>query len=129
MEEINERRARVTLWRPEALATRAIAEIGTAPVVIAANGKQVVPDGIVMANGDVREVAGVLRGSVRPYDVCARYAGDEFIIVLSGSVLSGGARMGSGSQLTITEDDAISQHHTVSKNHAVAKDNTLSIVG
>ena len=32
----------------------------------------------------LREVAGVLRAATRPYDVCVRYAGDEFIVVLSG---------------------------------------------
>ena len=31
----------------------------------------------------LREVARVLRETIRPYDVCVRYAGDEFIIVLS----------------------------------------------
>jgi diguanylate cyclase (GGDEF)-like protein len=31
----------------------------------------------------LREVARVLRDTIRPYDVCVRYAGDEFIIVLS----------------------------------------------
>jgi diguanylate cyclase (GGDEF)-like protein len=32
----------------------------------------------------LREVAAVLRNAIRPYDVCVRYAGDEFIVVLSG---------------------------------------------
>ena len=40
-----------------------------APVVIAANGKQVVPDGIVMVNGEKREVAGVRIEATAAYDV------------------------------------------------------------
>lgn len=32
----------------------------------------------------LREVARVLRSAIRPYDICVRYAGDEFIVVLSG---------------------------------------------
>jgi diguanylate cyclase (GGDEF)-like protein/putative nucleotidyltransferase with HDIG domain len=32
----------------------------------------------------LQEIAGVLRAGIRPYDVCVRYAGDEFIVVLSG---------------------------------------------
>jgi L-ascorbate metabolism protein UlaG (beta-lactamase superfamily) len=40
-----------------------------APVVIAANGIKVVPDGIVLANGDSREVAGVRVEAVGAYDV------------------------------------------------------------
>jgi diguanylate cyclase (GGDEF)-like protein len=32
----------------------------------------------------LRDVAQAMRGAIRPYDSCVRYAGDEFVIVLSG---------------------------------------------
>ena len=40
-----------------------------APVVIAANGRAQVPDGIVMANGETREVAGVKVEAIGAYDI------------------------------------------------------------
>jgi L-ascorbate metabolism protein UlaG (beta-lactamase superfamily) len=40
-----------------------------APVVIAANGSKVVPDGIVMANGDRRDIAGITVEATPAYDV------------------------------------------------------------
>jgi L-ascorbate metabolism protein UlaG (beta-lactamase superfamily) len=40
-----------------------------APIVIAANGQKQVPDGIVMANGETREVAGVKIEATPAYDV------------------------------------------------------------
>lgn len=40
-----------------------------APVVIAANGKQQVPDGIVMSNGETRTIAGVRIEATAAYDI------------------------------------------------------------
>src|SRR5918995_4080060 len=53
------------------LDAKAIARVRkpNAPVVIAANGKKVVPDGIVMSNGETREVAGVRIEATPAYDV------------------------------------------------------------
>ncbi len=42
-----------------------------APVVIAANGKAQVPDGIVMANGEAKDVAGVHVEAIGSYDLTA----------------------------------------------------------
>ena len=46
-----------------------------APIVIAGNGKKLVPDGIVMANGERRDVAGVPIEATAAYDVTP---GDPF---------------------------------------------------
>jgi L-ascorbate metabolism protein UlaG (beta-lactamase superfamily) len=40
-----------------------------APVVIAGNGRKLVPDGIVMANGETRDVAGVRIEAIGAYDI------------------------------------------------------------
>jgi len=50
---------------------KAIAQVRKpgAPVVIAANGKKQVPDGIVMSNGQKREIAGVQIEATAAYDI------------------------------------------------------------
>ncbi|RPJ70162.1 MAG: diguanylate cyclase [Acidobacteria bacterium] len=40
-------------------------------------------DGHHVGDRALREVARVLREAIRPYDICVRYAGDEFIVVLT----------------------------------------------
>ena len=44
----------------------------------------------------LREVSAVLRGTIRPYDMCVRYAGDEFVVVLTDC----GKRKGAGGKQT-----------------------------
>ena len=51
----------------------------------------------------LREVAGVLRAAIRPYDICVRYAGDEFIVVLSGCGADEAARKRTELQSAISE--------------------------
>ena len=62
--------------------------------------------GIVIGVGAVITMVAVGSGAQARVAEQIQSLGSNMIIVLSGSVLSGGARMGSGSQLTITEDDA-----------------------
>ena len=62
--------------------------------------------GIVIGVGAVITMVAVGAGAQARVAEQIQSLGSNMIIVLSGSILSGGARMGSGSQLTITEDDA-----------------------
>jgi putative ABC transport system permease protein len=62
--------------------------------------------GIVIGVGAVITMVAVGSGAQARVAEQIQSLGSNMIIVLSGSVLSGGARMGSGSQLTITEEDA-----------------------
>ena len=40
----------------------------------------------------LREVAAVLKAAIRPYDICIRYAGDEFVVLLAGCGAEEGER-------------------------------------
>ena len=51
----------------------------------------------------LRELAPVLRNAIRPYDICVRYAGDEFIVVLSGCGQDEADRKRSELQRTVDE--------------------------
>ena len=51
----------------------------------------------------LREVASVLRSGIRPYDICVRYAGDEFIVVLSGCGADEAERKRAELQQTVDE--------------------------
>jgi putative ABC transport system permease protein len=62
--------------------------------------------GIVIGVGAVITMVAVGIGAQARVAEQIQSLGSNMIIVLSGSAVSGGVRMGSGSQLTITEDDA-----------------------
>jgi putative ABC transport system permease protein len=62
--------------------------------------------GIVIGVGAVITMVAVGAGAQARVAEQIRSLGSNMIIVLSGSAVAGGVRMGSGSQLTITEDDA-----------------------
>ena len=62
--------------------------------------------GIIIGVGAVIAMVAVGSGAQARVAEQIQSLGSNLIIILSGSVTSGGIRMGTGSQLTITEDDA-----------------------
>lgn len=79
----NTRFMRTHLTRELARAGRVKSEVSM--IVLDLNGFKIINDHHGHSIGDraLRDVARVLRKTVRPYDVVVRYAGDEFIVVLS----------------------------------------------
>jgi diguanylate cyclase (GGDEF)-like protein/putative nucleotidyltransferase with HDIG domain len=79
----NRRSMFVHLARELARAERIKSEV--AIVVMDIDGFKAINDTYGHNVGDhaLREVAGALQAALRPYDLCVRYAGDEFIVVLA----------------------------------------------
>jgi diguanylate cyclase (GGDEF)-like protein len=73
----------VHLSRELARAERLKSEV--ALIVMDVDGFKAINDthGHNVGDNALREVAQALQGALRPYDLCVRYAGDEFIIVLA----------------------------------------------
>jgi len=62
--------------------------------------------GVIIGVAAVVTMMAVGAGAQARVEEQIRSLGSNLIIVLSGSITAGGVRMGSGSQLTVTEDDA-----------------------
>jgi diguanylate cyclase (GGDEF)-like protein/putative nucleotidyltransferase with HDIG domain len=79
----NRRSMFVHLSRELARAERLKSEV--AIIVMDVDGFKTINDTYGHNVGDhaLREVAAALQGALRPYDLCVRYAGDEFIVVLA----------------------------------------------
>jgi diguanylate cyclase (GGDEF)-like protein len=79
----NRRSMFVHLSRELARAERIRGEV--ALIVMDIDGFKAINDTYGHTVGDhaLRRVADVLQGALRPYDLCVRYAGDEFIVVLA----------------------------------------------
>jgi putative ABC transport system permease protein len=76
--------------------------------------------GIIIGVGAVIAMVAVGAGAQARVAEQIQSLGSNLIIILSGSVTSGGIRMGQGSQLTITEEDAIAIQREIPAIHAAA---------
>ena len=76
--------------------------------------------GIIIGVGAVIAMVGVGAGAQARVEDQIKSLGSNLIIVLSGNVMAGGARMGAGSQPTISEDDAYALQREVPTIEAAA---------
>ena len=76
--------------------------------------------GIIIGVGAVITLLAVGRGAQARVEDQIRSLGSNLLIILSGNLTSGGARMGAGSQQTLTEDDAYALNREVPGVQAAA---------
>jgi putative ABC transport system permease protein len=76
--------------------------------------------GIIIGVGAVITMVAVGAGAQARVEDQIKSLGSNLIVVLPGNFTAGGARMGSGSHLTITEDDAYALQREVAGVHAAA---------
>jgi putative ABC transport system permease protein len=76
--------------------------------------------GIIIGVGAVIAMVGIGAGAQARVAEQIASLGSNMIVILSGSVTQGGVRIGSGSQLTITEDDAYALQREVQGVQAAA---------
>ena len=76
--------------------------------------------GVIIGVGAVVTMMAIGAGAQARVAEQIRSLGSNLIIVLSGSITSGGLRLGAGSQLTITEDDARAIQREVASVQAAA---------
>jgi len=76
--------------------------------------------GIIIGVGAVITMVAVGAGAQARVEDQIKSLGSNLIVVLPGNFTSGGARMGSGTQLTISEDDAYALQQEVAGVHAAA---------
>ena len=76
--------------------------------------------GIIIGVGAVITMVAVGAGAQARVEDQIKSLGSNLIIILSGNFTSGGVRMGHGSQMTITEDDAYALQREVPAVHAAA---------
>jgi putative ABC transport system permease protein len=69
--------------------------------------------GIVIGVGAVVTMVAVGSGARARVEDQIRSLGSNLIIVISGSITAGGVRLGTGSQRTVTEDDARAMEHEI----------------
>src|SRR6266545_2624211 len=76
--------------------------------------------GIIIGVGAVITMVAVGAGAQARVEDQIKSLGSNLIIILSGNITTGGVRMGSGSQITISEDDAYALQREIAGVQAAA---------